>query len=92
VVEDLDGATQAHSAAPQSCNHVLMVAPTAFESNAQAAQDNAFMLTSEAAARDSVRAAVLAEHAALYAALTRAGVRVRLFAHAAKHGTPDAGA
>ena len=67
-----------------------MLAPTAFESNAQAADDNAFMTATAAAARDGVRAAVLAEHAALYAALTRAGVRVQLFAHAAQHGTPDA--
>ena len=67
---------------------VLMIAPNAFESNAQAACDNAFMAETAADARDSVRTAVLAEHAALYAALTSAGVRVRLFA--GKNGAPDA--
>ena len=65
-----------------------MVAPNAFESNAQAAEDNSFMVASAEAACDSVRAAVLAEHAALHAAITSAGVRVRLFA--GKDGAPDA--
>jgi hypothetical protein len=40
----------AGGASPQSTNHVLMVAPTAFGFNEQAAQDNSFMHTGESAA------------------------------------------
>jgi hypothetical protein len=87
-------AAPATSDAVQSTNSVLMVSPTAFESNAQAADDNAFMAAARdgggAAAAPDVRAAVLEEYAGLHAALTRAGVRVRLFAHSAAHATPDA--
>lgn len=89
---DVAAAPAAESSAVQSTRDVLMVAPTAFASNAQAAADNTFMA---AAARDGalplgVRDAVLDEYAGLHSVLTNAGVRVRLFAHTEAHGTPDA--
>lgn len=40
----------AGGASPQSTNHVLMVAPTAFGFNEQAAQDNSFMHVGDKAA------------------------------------------
>lgn len=43
-------AIAARGASPQSTNHVLMVAPTAFGFNEQAAADNSFMHSGEAAA------------------------------------------
>ncbi len=87
----------AHARGPrQSTNEVLMVAPTAFGFNAQAAQDNTFMNAGApsggaAAPGGAVTRAVLAEFAGLHHELTEvAGVRVNLFQHALQHGTPDA--
>ncbi|KAA8498620.1 hypothetical protein FVE85_6205 [Porphyridium purpureum] len=89
----------------QSTNHVLMVAPTAFHSNPDAALDNHYMAaaasatgSSEDAERlydEAIRAQVLLEYNALYTALTLrgngcAGVRAHLFTHSDHHGTPDA--
>jgi hypothetical protein len=81
------------SAAAQSSCTVMMIAPAAFQSNAQAAQDNAFMaplscLLGERAAE--VTPSALTEHSELVAALTAAGVRVHVFSHTLAHGTPDA--
>ncbi|KAI8464479.1 MAG: Amidinotransferase-domain-containing protein [Monoraphidium minutum] len=83
----------AGGASPQSTNHVLMVAPTAFGFNEQAAQDNSFMHKGEAAAEggSALTRQVLREFGGLYRALTEgAGVRVSLMQHAVSHGTPDA--
>ncbi|PRW20869.1 hypothetical protein C2E21_8675 [Chlorella sorokiniana] len=90
----------------QSTNEVLMVAPTAFVFNDQAAQDNTFMNSAvntfdppaseggEATHRQpppSVTKRVLREFAALHHELTEvAGVKVNLFQHSLDHGTPDA--
>ncbi|KAG2502170.1 hypothetical protein HYH03_000657 [Edaphochlamys debaryana] len=77
----------------QSSNEVLMVAPTAFGFNEQAAQDNSFM---HAAAKpgeggNELTRQVLREFAGLHHALTQvAGVKVNLFEHSLAHGTPDA--
>lgn len=80
------------SSRPQSTNCLLMVAPTAFSFNAEAAVDNAFMAGSagEEGGAAGVRSAVLREHAGLVATLRRAGVTVHLFAHEEAHGTPGA--
>ncbi|KIY97987.1 hypothetical protein MNEG_9977 [Monoraphidium neglectum] len=78
---------------PQSTNHVLMVAPTAFGFNEQAAQDNAFMHASTKAQEggNPLTNQVLREFAGLHRQLTDwAGVRVSLMQHAVSHGTPDA--
>lgn len=76
----------------QSSNHVLMVAPTAFGFNEQAAQDNSFMHAAEKAGKGSdLTAQVCAEFAELHRQLTDvAGVKVSLFQHNLEHGTPDA--
>jgi len=79
----------------QSSNEVLMVAPTAFGFNSQAAQDNTFMHSTvggEAAPPASqVTAQVLKEFAGLHRELSEvAGVKVNLFQHDLSHGTPDA--
>jgi len=76
----------------QSTNEVLMVAPTAFVFNQQAAQDNSFKnsTTGETISND-VTSRVLQEFACLYDVLTEvAGVKVNLFQHSLDHGTPDA--
>ena len=71
-----NSARSAASGGPrQSTNEVLMVAPTAFGFNAQAAQDNSFMhssVSSQQAANpgSSVTDAVLREFAGLYRELT----------------------
>jgi len=66
--------------ARQSTNEVLMMAPTAFASNEQAAQDNFFMAGAQGAAVPSVddlRSQVLHEYMGLYRVLTdHAGVKV----------------
>ena len=88
---DVTAAPEVSSAAVQSSGHVLMVAPSAFQSNAQAAEDNAFMAASGGnGIDDGITAAALAEHAGLVAALSQAGVRVHVFSHSYQHGTPDA--
>ena len=73
----------------QSSREVLMVAPTAFVFNDQAAQDNTFMNTK--AGDVNVTEQVLKEFSDLYKVLTEdAGVKVNLFQHSLEHGTPDA--
>ena len=76
----------------QSSNEVLMVAPTAFVFNDQAAQDNSFMNTNTGEKIQlSVTQQVLREFANLYEVLTEnARVKVNLFQHSVTHGTPDA--
>jgi hypothetical protein len=76
----------------QSTNHVLMVAPTAFGFNEQAAQDNSFMhAATKAGAGSDLTRQVCAEFAELHRQLTDvAGVTVSLFQHSLAHGTPDA--
>lgn len=76
----------------QSTNEVLMVAPTAFVFNEQAAQDNSFMNTTDGSSiSNKVTQQVLNEFASLYDVLTEhAGVKVNLFQHSLDHGTPDA--
>ena len=77
----------------QSTNEVLMVAPTAFVFNQQAAQDNSFMntTTSDDSLSTAVTRQVLKEFSDLYHELTEvAGVKVNLFQHSLTHGTPDA--
>jgi len=90
----LNSARAAARGARQSTNEVLMVAPTSFGFNAQAAQDNFFMhahAEGPGGAAKKLPDAALAEFAGLHRALTDgAGVRVTLFEHAPHHDTPDA--
>lgn len=76
----------------QSTNEVLMVAPTAFGFNEQAAQDNSFMHAAQKPGEGTeLTKQVLREFAALHHQLTEvAGVKVNLFEHSLSHGTPDA--
>lgn len=75
----------------QSSREVLMVAPTAFIFNDQAAQDNTFMNTKSGDGNVNVTEQVLKEFSDLYAVLTEdARVKVNLFQHSLQHGTPDA--
>ncbi|KAG2438611.1 hypothetical protein HXX76_005160 [Chlamydomonas incerta] len=75
----------------QSTNEVLMVAPTAFGFNEQAAQDNSFMHAAAKPGEGSgLTREVLREFAGLHRALTDKGVQVHLFEHNLSHGTPDA--
>jgi hypothetical protein len=76
----------------QSTNSVLMVAPTAFGFNEQAAQDNSFMHQAEKPQQQSsLTKQVCAEFSELHRQLTDvAGVNVKLFQHHLRHGTPDA--
>jgi len=90
----------------QSSNHLLMVAPTAFEHNALAATDNFFMAGAAgngetggsgavALGADALQRVVLDEFSSLYSLLTSrcpggVGARVHLFTHEALDGTPDA--
>eukprot|EP00803_Ostreobium_quekettii_P000695 evm.model.scf_906EXC.1 EVM.evm.TU.scf_906EXC.1 scf_906EXC:3950-9498(-) len=81
----------------QSTNHILMVAPTAFGFNQQAAEDNTFMAQDGGQALlngdnvNVVTETILKEFSGLYNVLTeRAGMKVTLFDHSEVHGTPDA--
>jgi len=76
----------------QSTNEVLMVAPTAFGFNEQAAQDNSFMhAASKPGEGSALTRQVLKEYAGLHHQLTEvAGVKVTLYEHGLAHGTPDA--
>jgi len=89
----------------QCTNRVLMVAPTAFGFNEQAAQDNSFMHEAPRAGEQgggegeqggggggsALTRQVLREYAGLYRALADgAGVDVALYQHDLAHGTPDA--
>ena len=96
----------ARGGARQSTNSVLMVSPTSFGFNAQAAEDNYFMHANPGpgvmedgskagdggfAAEESLSSKALREFAGLHRALTDgAGVDVCLFEHSPEHGTPDA--
>lgn len=84
--------SESMSTARQSSNEVLMVAPTAFVFNDQAAQDNSFMNTETGEViQGSVTQQVLKEFSDLYTVLTEnARVKVNLFQHCLHHGTPDA--
>lgn len=101
VAGQMTSAIGARRGIKQSTNEVLMVAPTAFVFNDQAAQDNTFMnmavnsFDPPAGATDpqplSVTRQVLKEFAGLHHELTEvAGVKVNLFQHSLLHGTPDA--
>ncbi|GAX75298.1 hypothetical protein CEUSTIGMA_g2743.t1 [Chlamydomonas eustigma] len=76
----------------QSSNEVLMVSPTAFGFNEQAAQDNSFMHSAERPGEgSSLTRQVLAEYSSMHHQLTEvSGVKVNLFEHSLSHGTPDA--
>ncbi|KCV67930.1 hypothetical protein H696_05656 [Fonticula alba] len=83
----------------QSSNRVLMVAPSAFTSNAEAAQDNYFMAAAAAGENPAATPAaaasdgsefVLREHAGLVAEMEAHGVSVVLASHSYVHDTPDA--
>ncbi|MEW5303845.1 MAG: hypothetical protein WDW36_006499 [Sanguina aurantia] len=76
----------------QSTNTILMVSPTAFGFNEQAAQDNSFMhVASAPGAGSELTRTVLREYAGLHHALTEvAGVQVEMYEHHLSHGTPDA--
>ncbi|GFR43262.1 hypothetical protein Agub_g4323 [Astrephomene gubernaculifera] len=77
----------------QSTNEVLMVAPTAFGFNEQAAQDNSFMHAASKPGEGGgqLTRQVLREFAGLHHQLTQvAGVKVNLYEHSLAHGTPDA--
>ena len=77
----------------QSTSALLLVAPSAFASNAETRLDNAFMEDSEnggvADHQQAVRRAALAEHAALCDLLRRLGCRLTLIEQSA-NDTPDA--
>ena len=89
---DAEAAAAAGVPIKQSTNEVLMVAPTAFVFNQEAAQDNSFMNSATGQRMDEpVTRTVLREFAGLYDVLTEiAGVKVNLFQHSLDHGTPDA--
>eukprot|EP00798_Chlamydomonas_sp_ICE-L_P016096 gene16096-22238_t len=76
----------------QSSNEVLMVAPTSFGYNEQAAQDNSFMhVAAKPGEGSELTRKVLREFAGLHHQLTQVhGVNVNLFEHSLQHGTPDA--
>lgn len=92
AAHNAEAAAAAGAPVKQSTNEVLMVAPTAFVYNQQAAQDNSFMNTETGEQIDGrVTQRVLHEFAGLYDVLTEvAGVKVNLFQHSLDHGTPDA--
>mmetsp|Transcript_23003 Transcript_23003/g.31958 ORF Transcript_23003/g.31958 Transcript_23003/m.31958 type:complete len:488 (+) Transcript_23003:59-1522(+) len=81
----------------QSTNQVLMVAPTGFQSNLQAAEDNHFMADAAGGQgkvvppEGALRRKVLEEYMGLYKVLVdQAGLQVNLMSHDDSHGTPDA--
>lgn len=92
AAHDAEAAAAAGLPIRQSTNEVLMVAPTAFVFNQEAAQDNSFMNTTTGESlSEGVTRQVLREFASLYDVLTEvAGVKVNLFQHSLDHGTPDA--
>ena len=75
----------------QSANECLMIVPSAFATNAQAARDNHFMAsTSDGLSVLEIRERAVAEHKALYRGLRALGIEINLFTHDEKHATPDA--
>eukprot|EP00240_Pyramimonas_obovata_P001137 CAMPEP_0118934650 /NCGR_PEP_ID=MMETSP1169-20130426/13941_1 /TAXON_ID=36882 /ORGANISM="Pyramimonas obovata, Strain CCMP722" /LENGTH=486 /DNA_ID=CAMNT_0006877575 /DNA_START=45 /DNA_END=1505 /DNA_ORIENTATION=- len=93
AVETIKSAGAAFTAR-QSSNEVLMMAPTGFQSNLQAAQDNYFMAGAKGerfTSNEAVRNKVLEEYHGLYHVLTQeAGLKVNLMSYTELHGTPDA--
>ncbi|KAF5835837.1 Amidinotransferase-domain-containing protein [Dunaliella salina] len=95
-VSKAEGSTAAKGAKlalKQSSNEVLMVAPTAFGFNEQAAEDNSFMHVAPKPGPGSrnLTHQVLYEFAELHHQLREvAGVKVHLFEHSLAHSTPDA--
>jgi len=88
-------ASRASTFTKQSTNEILMVAPTGFESNMQAAEDNFFMAGAKEGGLDatqpSIRRKVLEEYQGLYKVLSEdAGLKINLMSHSEGHGTPDA--
>jgi len=83
-----------HIPVQQSSQHLLMVAPTAFEPNLLAAEDNYFMEKPVDVDTQSLQQKVLTEFEGLYEKLTARdhGVMatVHLFTHEPYHDTPDA--
>lgn len=88
----LGAVAAARPGAPAQCSdEVLMVAPTAFAFNPQAAQDNSFMHSGKGSMGPRPTDVVLSEYARLYQELAdHCGVKVHLLAHDLAHGTPDA--
>jgi len=74
----------------QSSNACVMVAPSAFASNALAARDNHFMGSMGKMTALDVREKAMEEFKGLYQGLREIGVNVHLFSHDDKHDTPDA--
>ena len=72
---------------PQAANAVLMIRPTAFESNPETLASNAFQ--TEAAANDDIATRVQAEFEAVAETLMTAGVRVHAFDGRAERDCPD---
>lgn len=74
----------------QSANECLMVVPSAFCSNEQAARDNHFMAsTSEGMSALEIRERAVAEHKSLCDGLRSLGMKINLFSHDENHGAPD---
>eukprot|EP00123_Amoebidium_parasiticum_P008238 comp18669_c0_seq1/m.20327 comp18669_c0_seq1/g.20327 ORF comp18669_c0_seq1/g.20327 comp18669_c0_seq1/m.20327 type:complete len:854 (-) comp18669_c0_seq1:232-2793(-) len=73
----------------QTTNQILMVAPVGFQTNAETAVDNYFMKKGNFTPEEIERKALL-EFSGFVRDLTRAGVRVVLFANERWYGTPDA--
>jgi len=69
----------------QITGSILVVAPTNFEYNVDAAKDNTYMNKVEMTLKD-----VLKEYYEFYSKLRGEGVDVHLFDHEKYHGTPDA--
>jgi len=75
----------------QCANECVMIVPSAFASNEQAARDNHFMSADGGgmSALEARRRAV-EEFKTLFRGLQSIGVRINLFSHDLKHDTPDA--
>jgi hypothetical protein len=71
----------------------LVVSPTAFSFNKEAAEDNYFMDSSGRVGESDIRSAVLREYAGLHDRLTNGvtgvGATCHLFTHEEHMGTPD---
>lgn len=88
AVGEFDGGK---TTAQQCANECVMIVPSAFASNEQAARDNHFMSADAGgmSALDARRRAV-EEFKTLFRGLQSIGVRINLFSHDLKHDTPDA--
>mmetsp|Transcript_6822 Transcript_6822/g.17149 ORF Transcript_6822/g.17149 Transcript_6822/m.17149 type:complete len:740 (-) Transcript_6822:98-2317(-) len=74
----------------QTTNMVLMVAPTSFYQNLQAAQDNFFMASDVRWSKQRIQKEALLEYSLLHQQLSAAHVHTILFTHNPYHNTPDA--